>query len=320
MSRYRSFSRHLKERFPFRVRKIPVDAGFTCPNRDGVKGSGGCTYCDNRSFSPATRGPALPVERQIEEGMARYRRREGVDRFILYFQAYTNTYAPLSTLRQTYDIVRRFPEVVGLSIGTRPDCLSEATLDLIAEHARERAVWVEIGLESSHDRTLAAINRQHTYAEFVDAVRRTHARRLEVVAHTIFGLPGETREEMLTTADRISALPISHVKLHHLYIVPGTVMAEQYARGEIRVMTLDEWVALACDVLERLPPSMSVQRLVGELSGAYVVAPLWGVSKPQVHRTVEAELERRGTRQGSLQKSEAGGEKPEQSFFLTGRG
>ncbi len=299
MPRYRTFSDYLKERFPFRVRKIPIDAGFTCPNRDGVKGVGGCTYCDNASFSPHARGPGKSIRGQIEEGMKHYSVREGVGKFIAYFQAFTNTYAPIEALRKIYDEVKEFPDVVGLSIGTRPDCLSEATLDLIRQHAEERAVWVEIGLETSHDRTLAAINRLHTFAEFVDAVQRTHRRGLEIVTHTIFGLPGESREDMMTTVDRIAALPIGHIKLHHLYIPPSTPMAEQYRRGEIQVMTLDEWVELACDVLERLPAAMSVQRLVGELSGEYVLAPRWGVSKSAIHQRIDRELERRGTRQGS---------------------
>jgi radical SAM protein (TIGR01212 family) len=299
MPRYRTFSQYLKERFSFRLRKIPIDAGFTCPNRDGAKGEGGCTYCDNRSFSPNARGPLRPVHEQIQDGIRFYREREGVDRFIAYFQAYTNTYAPVEHLRKIYDEARRFPEVVGISIGTRPDCLSNAVLDLIQEHARERAVWVEIGLESSHDRTLELINRGHTYQEFVDAVRRVHQRGLEIVAHTIFGLPGESLEEMMQTVDRLAALPVSHIKIHHLYVSPGTAIAEQYARGEIRVMQLEEWVSLACDILERLPPSMSIQRLVGELSGPYVTAPLWGASKAQIHAKIDAELERRGSRQGS---------------------
>lgn len=298
--RYRTFSQYLKERFPFKVRKIPIDAGFTCPNRDGVKAVGGCTYCDNASFSPNARtGQSRSVREQIEAGMRLYAEREGVQRYIAYFQAYTNTYAPLETLRKTYDEIREFPSIVGLSIGTRPDCLSEATLDLLSEYARDRAVWVEIGLESSHNRTLQQINRWHSYEDFVDAVERTHAKGLEIVAHTIFGLPGETYEDMMLTVDRVAALPVAHVKLHHLYIAPGTVMAEQYRRGEIRVMSLEEWIRLACDIIERLPAAMSLQRLVGELAGPYVLAPRWGASKSEIHSRIEAELERRGTRQGS---------------------
>jgi hypothetical protein len=230
--------------------------------------------------------------------MDRYRAREGVDRFILYFQAYTNTYAPVEKLRDLYAVARRYPGVVGISVGTRPDCLSNATLDLLSEHARERAVWLEIGLESSHDRTLERINRCHTFAEFEDAVRRSAGRGLEFVAHTIFGLPGESHEEMMQTAERVSALPIQHVKIHHLYIVPGTPMAEEHARGDAPTLTLDEWAALAADVLERLRPDISIQRLMGELEGPYVLAPRWGAPKSEVLRRIDAELERRGTRQG----------------------
>lgn len=297
-SRYRRFSSYLRERFPYPVRKIPVDAGFTCPNRDGTKGVGGCTYCENRSFSPNSRGPALSVREQIEKGIHLYRKR-GIEHFIVYFQAYTNTYAPVSHLREIYGSVREWPEVVGISIGTRPDCLPPSVLDLLEEHARDRAVWVEIGMESSHDRTLARLNRCHTFADFVSAVTRVRERALEVVAHTIFGLPGESKEEMLQTADRLAALPVQHVKLHHLYVSPGTVLEEEYRRGEVRLFEADEWVSLACDILERLRPDQVIQRLMGELDGPFVVAPLWKVGKGEILRRIEEELRRRDTRQGA---------------------
>lgn len=296
--RWNSFSEYLKKKYPFTVKKIAIDAGFTCPNRDGVKGVGGCTYCNNKSFSPNTRGPKLTVEEQIRRGIAFYRAR-GADKFIAYFQAYTNTYAPLEQLKAMYDRALQFPEIVGVSIGTRPDCISNATLDYIESLSKRLDVYLEIGLETSHDRTLQAINRCHTYAEFEDAVRRAKGRGLELVAHTIFGLPGESRDEMMLTVERIGRLPLQQIKIHHLYIAPGTVMEEQYRRGEIRLFTFEEWVSLAADILERLPVSMVVQRLMGELGGEYAVAPLWGKTKAQVLQAIDHELARRGTRQGS---------------------
>lgn len=297
--RYNAFSAALRKRYPFAVRKIPIDAGFTCPNRDGVKATGGCTYCENRSFAPGAVGPPRTIERQIEEAMAFYRERYATEHFIVYFQAYTNTYAPVAELAAIYGRALKFPNVVGMSIGTRPDCVPEAVLDLVAGYAKRMDVWLELGLESSHDRTLAWLNRAHTYAEFEDAVKRASGRGFEIAAHTIFGLPGETREEMLQTAERLALLPVDSVKIHHFYVSRNTVLAEAYARGEFGVMTLDEWAALAADVLERLPESMTIQRLVGELGGRYVVAPLWDVPKHAVLARIEGELERRGTAQGT---------------------
>lgn len=298
--RYNAFSAHLRRRYPFPVRKIPVDAGFTCPNRDGVKATGGCTYCENRSFAPAAIGPLRTIEEQIERAAAFYREHYATDHFIVYFQAYTNTYAPVEELRAIYDRALRYPSVVAISIGTRPDCVSEAVLDLVASYAKKVDVWLELGLESSHDRTLEWLNRAHTYAEFEDAVRRANGRGFEIAAHTIFGLPGESHDEMMQTAERLARLPVDGVKIHHFYVAKHTALEPMHARGEFGVMTVDEWASLAADVLERLPASMTIQRLTGELAGPYVVAPRWGVAKPQVLARIERELERRGTRQGAL--------------------
>jgi len=190
-----TFGEHLRHRFPFKVRKIGVDAGFTCPNRDGAKAWGGCIYCDNRSFS-LNADSLDPIETQIRRGIEVGRRKD-VDHFIVYFQAYSNTYAPVARLRETYEIALRFPEVVGVSVGTRPDCLSNAVLDLLTRLGERTAVWLEIGLESSHDRSLAWMNRAHTHADFEDAVHRSSGRPFERVVHTIYGIPGESWEEMM---------------------------------------------------------------------------------------------------------------------------
>lgn len=194
---FHRWSRTLKALFPFPVFKIPLHAGFTCPNRDGEKGTGGCVYCDNRSFAPNTRGPRASLEDQLAAGKARYRRREPGAKFIAYFQAYSNTYAPVGELERLYAVAVRDPDVVGISIGTRPDCVPDDVLDLVASlQTPDRRVWVELGLESSHDRSLAWMNRCHTAAEYADAARRCDARGLPVVAHIILGIPGETPEEM----------------------------------------------------------------------------------------------------------------------------
>jgi hypothetical protein len=294
-----SGGQYLRECFPFRVFKIAIDAGFTCPNRDGSIGYGGCTYCSNASFSPNSRVARAPIAQQLAEGARFYRERLQGEKFIVYFQAYTNTYGPVERLRPLYDEVLSVPDVVGLSIGTRPDCVADPVLDLLAEYAGRTHLWLELGLESSHDQTLRRLNRRHTYAQFVDAVLRARRRALHVCAHVILGLPGETRAMMLTTADRLAQLPVEGLKLHHLYVPKGTMMESQYHRGKVRVLTLREYVGLACDFLERIPPGVVIQRLTGEVAEPYVVAPHWDVTKLQVVHFIREEFRRRGTRQGS---------------------
>ncbi len=290
------FSDHLRRAFPFKVRKLPVDAGFTCPNRDGTKAWRGCTYCDNRSFSPPARDRSVSVRDQIERGLAKCASDE---RAIIYLQAYTNTYAPVDELRALWDLALSFDRVVGLAIATRPDCLAEPVLELVEATARRTRVWLEIGLESAHDATLAALNRAHTVSEFDDAVSRARGRGFEIVAHLIFGLPGETHAMMLETVDHVTSLGVDAVKLHHFYVAKATPLEAAHARGELKLLSLDDWVALACDVIERLPSNLYIERVAGELSNAWLVAPRWGKSSAEVWRTVEVELARRGSRQGS---------------------
>ena len=301
MDLYTRFSRTLRTIWPdFPVFKIPLHAGFTCPNRDGSKATGGCVYCDNRSFAPNARGPRRAVEEQIAEGKARYRRREPGAKFIAYYQAYSNSYGEPAELREIYDVAARDPDVVGISIGTRPDCAPEPVLDVIeALRSPERRVWVEYGLESSHDATLEWMNRCHTAAEFEDAVRRTARRGLPVVAHVILELPGETPEMQRETARFLAGLPIDSCKIHHLYVSPHTALEGMWKRGEVAMPSLAEHAARAADFLEILPAPVSIQRLLGELPGDYCLAPDWGVTKAQAIAAIEAELARRGTRQGS---------------------
>lgn len=307
MPLYRRWSRVLKDLYPFKVFKIPLHAGFTCPNRDGSKAYGGCVYCDNRSFAPNTRGPRAELEEQLAKGKERYWRREPGAKFIAYFQAYSNTYAPAAELKEIYDVAARDPDIVGISIGTRPDCASEEVLNVVeALRTPDRRVWVEYGLESSHEASLQWMNRCHTSTDFADAVRRTAARGLPVVAHVILGIPGETPEMMRETARFIAELPVESCKIHHLYVSPHTALELMWKRGEVRVPTLAEHVAAAADFLEILPAHVSIQRLIGELPGEWCLAPDWGVTKDQIHRAVEAELERRGTRQGAKAPQAAG--------------
>lgn len=297
--RWYPFSRFLRERFGRPVYKIPLDAGFTCPNRDGRIGRGGCTFCYNPSFAPAA-GSGLTIYEQIARGKAALRRRTPRAGFLAYFQSHTNTYAPTTALRALFDAALADPDVVGLAVATRPDCVPDPVLDLLEGYARERHVWLELGLQSIRDRTLQLINRGHSAADFIDAVRRTRGRNIFVSAHVILGLPGEDREDFLATARALTDLGLDGVKIHHLQVIRRTPLAAAYARGEVRVLTLAEYIPLVCDFLEHLDPRMTIHRLFGEvLYGDLLIAPHWEKDKAAVLAAINAELARRGTRQGA---------------------
>lgn len=296
--RYHPFSHFLQKRFGTKVFRVTVDAGLTCPNVDGTVAVGGCVYCDNRSFSPNRRLPRATVREQIDRAMAFLTRRYQADRFLAYFQAATNTYAPVARLRRLYDEALAHPQVVGLAVGTRPDCVPDDVLDLLQRYARDRYVCLELGLQSIHDRSLDWMNRGHHYDAFVDAVRRCQGRGLDLCAHVILGLPGESRADMLATADALAALPVNAVKVHNLHVVRDTPLEAMYRAGSVRVLDFDEYVGLACDFLERLPPGMVIQRLNGDAPPDYLVAPAWCLDKPRVLAAIQAELERRDSWQG----------------------
>ncbi len=297
--RYYPLSRFLRARFGRRVQAVSLDAGFTCPNVDGTVAVGGCVYCDNRSFSANRRLPRAAVRDQVRRAVAPLQKRFGADRFLAYFQAATNTYAPVEKLRRLYDEALEHPQVVGLVVGTRPDCVPEPVLDLLQEYARTRFVGLELGLQSIHDRSLDWMNRGHHYDAFLDAVGRCRGRDLDLCAHVILGLPGESRADMLATADALAALPVHGVKVHNLHVVRGTPLEAMYRSGEVRIFGRDEYVEIVCDFLERLPPEMVVHRLSGDAPPDYLVAPDWCLDKPALLRAIEAELERRDSRQGA---------------------
>jgi radical SAM protein (TIGR01212 family) len=296
---YNAYSHYLKSRFPWKVYKLPLDAGFDCPNRDGRVAFGGCTFCSNASFSPNSSGPAQSVRAQVEEGIAVYRKRRfGGERFIAYFQAFTNTDAPVERLAALYDEALSHPDIVGLAIATRPDALPEPVLDLLCAIQERTALFLEVGLQSSHDETLHNVNRGHTFADFVDAVGRIKKRGLYLSTHLILGLQGEDRSMMMETVERVSRLPIDAIKLTHLYIPRQAPLAQRYRRGELTLLTLPEYLELVCDVLERLPKRMIIERLMGELDGDDILAPLWGKHKGEILQMINAEFDRRGTSQG----------------------
>lgn len=296
--RYTAYSRYLRQLFGRTVYRVTVDAGFTCPNVDGTLAVGGCAYCDNRSFSPNRRQARAPLREQLRRGIAYLQRRYPVDRYLAYFQAATNTYAPVEKLRRLYDEALDHPQVVGLIVGTRPDCVSNEVLALLEEYARGRYVGLELGLQSIHDRSLEWMNRGHGAAAFLDAVERCQGRGLDLCAHVILGLPGESHADMMATADALAALPVDGVKIHNLHVVKDTALERQYRAGAAAVLTRDEYVALVCDFLERLRPEMVVHRLSGDAPPDYLVAPQWCLDKQGLLRAIEAELDRRDSRQG----------------------
>lgn len=295
-----SFKNYLKDRFPgLKVYKIALDAGFTCPHRTSDTRSGGCIYCENRSFSPyAKLSPRPPIKEQIAKAMEFYRQRHKADKFIIYFQAYTNTLGPADKLKTLYDEALSHPDIVGLSIGTRPDCVPDQTLDLITGYVKKYDVWLEYGLQSAHNRTLEFINRGHKYADFEDAVKRTKGRGISIAAHLILGLPGETKDDMLQSVQKVVDLWVDGIKLHHLYVARNTQLAQLYEKSKIKVFSLAEYIPLVCDIIERLPPKMVVIRTTGELSGEYLITPQWNTSKSQIIRMIESELTNRNSYQG----------------------
>jgi radical SAM protein (TIGR01212 family) len=302
--RYYPLSRFLRERFGARVHRVTVDGGFTCPNVDGTVAVGGCVYCDNRSFSPNRRLPRTPVREQVRRGVTLLQKRYRVDRFLAYFQAATNTYAPVAKLRRLYDEALDHPQIVGLAVGTRPDCVPEPVLDLLEEYARTRYVCLELGLQTVHDRSLDWMNRGHHYDAFVDAVERCQGRGLDLCAHVILGLPGESRDDMLATADALASLPVHGVKIHNLHVVHDTPLEAMYQAGTVRMLERDEYVGLVCDFLERLRPDIVIHRLNGDAPPDYLVAPLWCLDKPGLLHDIRGELERRDSEQGRLCRAE----------------
>jgi hypothetical protein len=297
--RYNDLATHLRAMFGCRVQKISVDAGLSCPNRDGHLATGGCIYCNPRGSGTGAHRAGLSISAQLAAGKQALARRYGAEKFIAYFQSFSNTYAPVPVLKALYDEALGVPGIVGLSIGTRPDCVSTPVLELLADYARHQLVWVEYGLQSARDQTLARIRRGHDSACFFRAVELTRGRGIRICAHVILGLPGETRADMLYTADRLADAGIDGLKLHVLYVVKGTPMEALFRAGNYRCLEQQEYVGLACDVLERIPASVVVQRLTGDPHPEELVAPAWCRNKAATLTMIGAELERRDSHQGA---------------------
>ena len=298
--RYNAFGPYLRSLFGVRVRKIGIDAGFTCPNRDGTKGHGGCIYCEGSGSRAPYVNPDLPVIEQIKKGKEILNKKKKPMKFIAYFQAFTNTYAPLERLKQLYEEALQDEDVVGIAIGTRPDAVDEEKLDYIAELSKRTYLWLEYGLQSAHNETLKRINRRHTVEEFIWAVEETKKRGINVAVHIIVGLPFETEEMMFETGLFLSKMPIDGIKIHSLYIPENTPLAKLYRKGKFTPITMDTYVDLVVRILEVLPPGVLIQRLTGDPNPSTLVAPEWTLRKMEILNKIEKELERRNTYQGKL--------------------
>ncbi|MEJ2595228.1 MAG: TIGR01212 family radical SAM protein [bacterium] len=301
---YNAYAPYFRKLFGERVQKISVDAGFNCPNRDGTKGRGGCTYCNNDAFNPSYCHPDKSLETQIAEGIefhkVRYRRAE---KYLVYFQPYSNTHAPVSQLSKLYEEALKHPKVIGLVISTRPDCVDNEKLDLLEQLSRNHYLSLEFGVESMYDRTLQRINRMDTFRQAKEAIKEAAARHLHVGAHFIFGLPGETREMMMDSVHEINKLPLKSIKFHQLQIVKGTVLAIDFEKNkaDYPLFSFDEYIDFIIRFIELLNPDIIIERFAGEVPPRFLSGPGWGLLRnDQVSVTIERELRHRKTWQGRL--------------------
>ena len=302
--RFNAYSNYFKSEFGERVQKLSIDAGFTCPNRDGSLGVGGCTYCNNDAFNPSYCLPQKTVEQQIKEGIEfhanRYRR---ANKYLAYFQAYSNTYGSIENLKANYEQALQFSEVIGLVIGTRPDCINEEQLEYFQKLSEKYYLIIEYGIESCYDKTLIRINRGHNFQQAVDAIELTASYGIKTGAHMIIGLPGESRAEILDEAEILSKLPLRNIKFHQLQIIKDTLMEKEYQQSpeHFSFFELDEYVEFMIDFLEKLNPSFVVERFAGEVPPRFLAGPGWGaIRNDQILNLIEKRLKERKTWQGRL--------------------
>jgi radical SAM protein (TIGR01212 family) len=296
--RYHTFNEQLRERFGGKTVKVSLDAGFTCPNRDGTLGTSGCVYCSERGSGDFAGDQRLSIPDQFVEVKERMKKKWPNAQYIAYFQAYTNTYATVKRLHEVYEEALEQENVVGLSISTRPDCLPEDVLDYLEDLNQRTYLWVELGLQSSHDKTLEWIGRGHNYAQFLKGLGQLHARGIRVCAHIILGLPGETEAKMIETAQAVAKLPLEGIKIHLLHVLKGTPLATTFQQEPFDLMTKEKYVSLVVDILELLPPEMVIHRLTGDGPPNDLIGPLWSRKKWEVLNAIDAELERRDSWQG----------------------
>jgi radical SAM protein (TIGR01212 family) len=292
------YSTYLKQHFGGRVHKISIDAGFGCPNRRGGRDAHGCIFCDPGGSGSVGIERSELIAVQVERAKELMRRKYRAKWFIAYFQPFSNTFAPVSHLRHCYDQALAVDDVVGLAVGTRPDCLPEPVVDLLEEYHQKTDFWLELGLQSIHNRSLDYLQRGHDYACFLDAYQRAKQRNLQVCVHVILGLPGESREDILATAAEVARLKVDGIKLHLLHVLNGTPLGELYKQGQVPMLAMEEYIELAVDFVERLPPDTLIHRLTGDGPRDILLAPIWSMNKWEVLNGIDAELERRGSKQG----------------------
>lgn len=297
--RYHTQNYSLRKRFGKKVIKISLNGGFTCPNKDGTKGVGGCIYCSNSGSGEFGGNPAEPLKSQFNEVRERLRGKWSDALYIAYFQANSGTYAPLERLKALYEEALGFENTVGLAIATRPDCIDDATADYLAELSEKTYLTVELGLQTVHDSTAKYLNRCHTYGDFLSCCEKLSARKINICAHIIDGLPGETREMMLETAAELAKLGLHSLKIHMLQLIDGTALARLYKEQPFHILSRDEYISIVCDQLELIPPQVVIQRLTGDGDKRTLLAPLWCIDKKPVLNGIDKELLRRQSRQGS---------------------
>ena len=297
---YRDFSEYLSSRFPYKVQKISINAGFTCPNRDGSKGYGGCTYCNNQSFSPGYGKPILTISQQLEDGIKFFSHKYPKMRYLAYFQSYTNTYDPIESLIDKYEEALSYPGVVGLIVGTRPDCMPDKLLDYSEKLSKKTFVMIEYGVESTLNKTLDRVNRLHSYEESEYMIKKTAEKGIIVGAHMILGLPGETNEEILSHADKLSELPLTSLKLDQLQIIKGTIMSREYRvnPNEYNLFKLDDYINMCVNFSERLNPKIYIERFTSQSPEKLLIAPEWGLKNYVVRDMIIKRFNERKTWQG----------------------
>ena len=299
-NRYYDLNTYFRQRFGERVHKLTVDAGLTCPNRDGSLGEGGCIYCNTRGSGTGSHKRGLTITEQILAAKGPVAKRFKAKKFVVYFQSFSNTYAPIDKLQAMYDEALSIPDVIGLTIGTRPDCVSEEVLSILQDYAQKYTIWIEYGLQSAHDDTLKMINRGHDVAAFENAVLATAGRGIHICTHAILGLPGETVQHIRATADYIANLPIDGLKLHLLYVVRGTAMEELYRSGQYECLAQHQYADWVCDFIERTSKQVVIQRLTGDPHRQELIAPQWALQKDHTLNLIKQKLIDRDTWQGKL--------------------
>ena len=299
---YNDFGSWMKKHFPFKVQKISIDAGFSCPNRDGTIARGGCTYCDNRTFNPSYCHKRDSVTEQLEAGKRFFSTKYPEMKYLAYFQAYTNTYSPTSKLRAMYEEALAVKDVVGLVIGTRPDCVSNDLLDYLQELNKETFILVEYGIESANNKTLEYINRGHTFECSIDALERTHSRGIATGGHIILGLPGEDKTESIRQAKLISALPMDILKIHQMQIIKGTLLARQYNETPFHLYSVDEYIELIAEYIQHLRQDLVLERFVSQSPAEFLIGPKWGLKNYEFTNKLVNYLKQNGIYQGMLVK------------------